>query len=213
MINQKGNSLLSGMLIFLMVSFLGLKVLNFKLKKIEDARYLTKQYLCMKEYNGETRKYIKYMETLNSIIALAKTIEYLSYAFPYLRPLVMIAQRAGQGVQYVQEAFHFSYLKNYLDWTTNSCYFDPRFFKNPYKISKYGLLERDRVSKKVIMRSKKWSQILFAPKQNFILKSDLEHSGLWTTDIETQEYALPQKIKFQKFTFKDLKEAMRQVLF
>lgn len=213
MINQNGNSILSGMLIFLMISFIGLKVLNFKLKKIEDARYLTNQYLCMKEYNGETRKYVKYMQTLNSVIELAKNIEYISYLFPVLRPLILIAQNAGRGVRYVQEAFHFSYLKNYLDWSRKSCYFDPRFFKNPYKINYYGLLKRDAISDKAIMRSKKWSQILYAPKQKFIIKSDLELSGFSSTNIKTQEYALPKKIKFQKFTFKDIKEAMRQVLF
>lgn len=211
--NQNGNSLLSGMLIFLMVSFIGLKVLNFKLKKIKDTRYRRTQYLCMKDYNGSTRKYVKYMETMNSAIFLAKTIEYLSYIAPQLRPFIIFARKAGKGMTYAQQAYHFSYLKNYLTWNRKGCYFDPRFFKNPYKMKAYGILKRNKVTKKAVMRNKKWNQVIYAKDQNFILKSDLEYKGGRKTDIETQEYGIPKIPKFRKLKFKDLKEAMRQVLF
>lgn len=211
--NDKGSSLLSSMLVFLMIAFFGLKILNFKLKTIEDSRYRTNQYLCMKEYNGKTTEYIKFMESINRAIILAKAIEYITWIIPQLRPFVLYARKAGKGISYAQEAYHFSYLKNYIDWSRKSCYFDPRFFKNPYKMSHYGKLKRDNVTNEAIMREKKWSQILYAKDQNFILKSDLEYTGDLKTKIQTQEYAIPKMIKFRTPSFKDIKEAMRQILF
>jgi len=206
--NQRGSALFFNILIFMLISFLGLRMLNFKMKTIKRSRYISKQYLCMKEYNGKTKHHVRNMEAINSVILIAKSIDYLSIAFPVLRPFVMVAQYLGKGVKAAQNAVHVAYMKNYYDWYLKGCYFAPNFIKTPYKHS--GLLKRNELTGSAILRSKKWNQKLLAIKEKFILDTDVKKDGYFSTSYQTQELALPNLKKLQNFS---IKEALQALLF
>ena len=206
--NQKGSALLFNILIFMLISFIGLRMLNFKMRTIKRSRYISQQYLCMKEYNGKTKHHIRNMEAINSVILIAKSIDYLSIAFPVLKPFVLVAQYLGKGVKGAQELVHVAYMKNYYDWYSKGCYFTPNFIKTPYKHS--GLLERNKYTGSTILRSKKWNQKLLAIKEKFILDTEVEKNGYFSTSYQTQELAIADLKNFQHFS---IKEALQALLF
>lgn len=192
--NQQGNSLFLSLLILMSISFLSLKLINNKLRKIERTRYINQQYLCMKEYNGSTSHFIKHIEVMNNFIILGKAVEYLSTIIPPLRGLIYLAAKYGiMTVKGVQNLSLISYLKKYYDYYQKGCYFSPEYFKTPFKHS-FVQFKRSSISQITKRRSKKWTQDLYAYKELFMLRSHMKRKS-YSAKVQTQELQIPQNIK------------------
>ena len=154
--NQKGNITLLSLLLFFLISFIGLNLIQRKLIHMKKTKNLMQNYLCMKEYTGEIKRHNEVLEVTNLGIKAANAGKVLGF---FTSPtLVISANKLKSILKKTQTLYHFSFLKKVSSLYLKDCKFSASAFKTNYLSKGFGIkLERDKFGV-VKKREKKWKK-------------------------------------------------------
>jgi len=168
---QRGSVSLFSLLILLLITIIGLKLISKKMDYISKHKSLIKNYLCSKEFNGVTGEHIGRLEKLNIAIKGLNTTGLIAMVIPGGAFITGSSIRVKKVIQRVQTVFHFAYMKKLFDFTRKGCFFSPNAYKTPYKNKVYRL-ERNALGL-AKLRSKSWN--IYSIRKNHIIKSHFNY--------------------------------------
>ncbi|MCT4641861.1 MAG: hypothetical protein N4A33_06135 [Bacteriovoracaceae bacterium] len=183
--NQKGFGLIFNILFIMTFSLILLYIVSNKLNVLKDTKYLSKQYLCFKEFNAKTLRHVKNIEKLNLFFDGKILLDALTIAFPILGSFTISAHNAKKLVKATQNAIDISYSKNFVSYASKGCLFVPIKGRSPFETKSFGLLKRQKISEKAI-RKKEWKYGLYLKEKNMVLQSDFNLEKRFSPEVHTK---------------------------
>ncbi len=182
--NDRGSISLLSLTLLLLVTVIGLKLIDNKLTYIKKNKILIRNYLCAKEFNGETKRYIFRIENLNTAIKGLNTSGIVSIIIPGGAIITSASYRAKKIIQKIQTVLHISYVKNLIVSTSKGCIFSPNAYKTPYRNQVYRLKRNKFGLAK--LRSKKWN--VYSVSGKHVLKTKFDYKTRRKKNLTSSEF-------------------------
>jgi hypothetical protein len=171
--NQRGE--INLLFVFMVAAMTGILVLcSMRLQR--SFRLLEKRthlFLCVKETEGELKRYMTFMGRTNWALKNLKKAQLVAMFIPGLQGAAMEGEKLKRTLIYLQNMSLVAYLKKVAELRSRDCPLDPRLLHTPFQLAGAGYKRADDDTAE--LRNEKWTfQYVSLP---YVLSVDWDASG------------------------------------
>lgn len=192
--NQKGSFDLVSLFLTSGLLFL---LSYYTIRRIEQWQIMKKnfkQIICVKNFHQQTKDIIKFVHTLNTIIASETALQIASSFFPVTWLAGKSLQQVKKATKILQKTKVAFYIKEIGQITLKGCPIDPRSLKSPFQLDlKTISLKRTPIGT-TKLRKKKWKLCHLLRHQLICSHFEIKSSFHRNLQTKTQMTFLPRRI-------------------